>query len=100
MFDDPAAPQTVLQWLWNNAIALVLYLILSVAAWLKLGDLAKLRQAFENHIKSEKPHDACPVHASILEEIRNSLRNVNTKLDIIDDRVFKIVQDRSNKKND
>ena len=96
MQDTPGFVRVLL----DNIVALVAYAVLSVVAWLKLGDVKALRREFEAHKQSPIPHPACPVHAAILDEINKHIGEVKEKLDVIDARVYDIAKNTNGGRDD
>ena len=57
-------------WILNNILTIMAFVVLGVMAWAKTGDGLQAKKDLEAHKASPTPHPSCPLHDSILSDIK------------------------------
>lgn len=81
-------PTPIESWLLTNALTIITLVILGVMAWARTGTASEVKKELEAHKSCATPHPSCPLHDSILTDIKATLTR-------IDRRLFRLASGRS-----
>jgi predicted acyltransferase (DUF342 family) len=84
-------------WIVSNSLPIAAYIVLGLLVFAKLGGIKENKESLERHKSNTDPHTACPAHAQMIRDMKDTLSDMVIKVNTMDSRIYEIWKNGRNK---